>query len=153
LNELVEQQIKVFFDQYGTVSMKLPSGWLGRPYDNLYSLEAIARVSNMLTLTFDYLQLRIEGDMWATRRPGETEVMEELRLHDVQSGGWRYVQNNAVGSPQGDLGRARSCSSATRRRKSANIRRDKMADGISIGTKRRHLDSRLKGVFDTSLRR
>jgi hypothetical protein len=47
--EVVEQ----WFREVGSASLKLPSGWFGRPYDNLHRLTAAHALADRLILVLD----------------------------------------------------------------------------------------------------
>ena len=51
-----------FFAQWGFASMKLPSGWFGRPYDNCHELTSVTHTHEAIEIILDGMQvLRISA--------------------------------------------------------------------------------------------
>lgn len=50
--ETIVGRVTSWFDEVGSASLKLPSGWFGRPYDNLYSLKRVTVTGSNIELSF-----------------------------------------------------------------------------------------------------
>ena len=84
-----------FFERVGRASLKLPTGWFGRPHDNLHELTGIAREGESLVLQLDQRhQLTLTGGLTATETDGT------LRLTDFTRATWRWVGWGSAAVPQ-----------------------------------------------------
>lgn len=79
----VEAQVRSFFTHGRRASLKLPSGWFGRPEDNLHELTGIRLVDTVVEIDLDHRhRLTLHGPVRVT------EHEHVLRLSGFTSATW-----------------------------------------------------------------
>lgn len=79
--------VDAFFSRSGGASLKLPSGWFGRPHDNFHELTSATVVDSTLVIVLDErLQLRLHGPQRANIDGGV------LRLDGFKRADWKWYE-------------------------------------------------------------
>lgn len=88
-----QDQVTRFFSQWGGASLKLPTGWFGRPRDNSHELSSVGGDEEALVIELDGgLVLTVYG-------PQEiTSDGHVLRIAGFQRAHWRWL-DYASGAP------------------------------------------------------
>lgn len=68
----VRDEIDSFFANWGGASLKLPSGWFGRPYDSFHELTSLSVVDGSLVIVLD------ERQKLTLHHPREARVAESV---------------------------------------------------------------------------
>jgi hypothetical protein len=93
----IAKAVKAFFDEHEVASLRLPSGWFGRPYDNWHDLTESGAEGGALLIRLDDSQvLTIEADSVSS----EGLV---LRIH-VRGGRWRWTDYGGDAEHEETLG-------------------------------------------------
>ena len=53
----IVEAIDTFFAEHEVASLRLPSGWFGRPHDNMHQLSEVAIVGDYVLVTLDEKQV------------------------------------------------------------------------------------------------
>jgi hypothetical protein len=78
--------VERFFSRVGSVGLKLPHGWFGRPHDNRYELRSVAVDGDLLVIALGdghELSMRSPRSVTATKDALRFEAFDEVR--------WTYV--------------------------------------------------------------
>lgn len=81
-------KISEWFNVYkGSISIKLPDGWIGRPYDNIYFLESIETHGDYIEIGFDdnFMLMKIWGDFVIDTVKKEFEI-DGIKTGQIQEG-------------------------------------------------------------------
>ncbi len=83
--ETVADDVRAFFAEHEVASLRLPTGWFGRPHDNWHHLSEVGAQDNEVVIRLDEIQvLRISVE--ATASPGRI-----LRL-TIPGGRWDWTE-------------------------------------------------------------
>lgn len=84
MDDLVSH-VAEFFRVHPSVGVKLPSGWFGRPYDNIYHLVSIDVEDNRLSLQFN------DWSLLSIANPSEAIISgSTLRVLGFTNGIWEW---------------------------------------------------------------
>jgi hypothetical protein len=53
----VARAVEAFFGEHAVASLRLPTGWFGRPYDNWHELSDVTVVGDVVVVRLDELQV------------------------------------------------------------------------------------------------
>ncbi len=85
--ETVRGAVESFFEEFEVASLKLPSGWFGRPHDNWHQLERVETREDLLTIVLDGVQVLSLSGPQGARVLGRT-----LRITGFESGKWESTE-------------------------------------------------------------
>lgn len=92
-NESTLDTVRDFFATMGYAGLILPSGWFGRPFDNLHQLTRSEASEQSLLIELDnQLVLTFSGELWAT------PTDEGLRLGGFTSLAWDWTEIGSTAS-------------------------------------------------------
>lgn len=83
--EALQRSVYAFFGSWEGASLKLPSGWFGRPHDNFHVLTSVSIVGDALVIVLDErLELRLS-------RPQRIDVDgPTLRVGGFTGADWKW---------------------------------------------------------------
>lgn len=83
--QALAQTVAGFFAEFGGASLKLPTGWFGRPYDNLHQLSSVHVVAERLIIELDGQMMLLLSHPTDAVVDGST-----LRLSGFTHGSWDW---------------------------------------------------------------
>jgi hypothetical protein len=84
----VAEAIRAFFAEYGVATLKLPSGWFGRPYDNWHPLTGASVAGEVVQVRLDEVQVL---DLTVSTVALDGRI---LRIA-IECGDWRWTSYGA----------------------------------------------------------
>lgn len=78
--------VRTFFAERGGASLHLPSGWFGRPFDNLHELVDVHVEGDALRITLD------EHQVLTMRCAGPSQREDRVLVIPVESGEWAWTE-------------------------------------------------------------
>ena len=81
----IVEAINTFFAEHEVASLRLPSGWFGRPHDNMHELSEVALEGDHVLVTLDGTQV-LELDAEGTSAEGRVLYVK------VRRGRWDWTE-------------------------------------------------------------